>query len=310
MYWYTYGGMYPQRVPGYGDPMPAFSMDYWTRSLFQRLTALINIEGTPAFPDNPYTWDVDALKYQLFMLGYGVVFESREYGVVIQPCTLTGFGLQYQPTGAVVNSPYFQFSEPLKLGQDAALLKITPDYTGIFDIVTKYAAELKELDVSLKSAVRNVRLGYAMIADGDKTARTLRGIREKILNGDDAIIDDKLVKRNPNGTAELPWYLFDRDIKQSYIVNDLLEARRSTLVDFYREIGVRMLDDKKERMLTAEVAAGEAETFIRSEVWAETLKRSCAEVNDMFGTDIRIEINKPDFGAPQEPQEVNNDVSE
>lgn len=292
---YNYGGMYPCKGNNYGDNTPGFSMDYWTRSLFQRLTALINIKNAPKFPEQPYSWDIDALKYQLFVMGYSCVIMSKKYGLVPQPATLTGYGLQYQPTKAVLNSPYFQIPEPLTIGLDCQLIKLTPDYTGVFDIVTKYAAEMKELDVSIKSAVRNARLGYAMIADSDKTARTLKNVREKIINGDDVIIDDKLVKRNVSGDMSLPWYLFDRDVKQSYIVNDLLQARRDTLVDFYREIGVRMLDNKRERMLTAEVAAGQAETFIRSEVWAETLKSSVEKLNAGAGTNIIIEVNQPDF---------------
>lgn len=304
---YNYGGMYPAKCcNNFGDNTPGFSMDYWTRSLFQRLTALINIENLPKFPEQPYSWDIDALKYQLFTMGYSCIIMSKTYGLVPQPATLTGFGLQYQPTGALLNSPYFQISEPLTIGLDCQLIKLTPDYTGVFDIITKYAAELKELDVSIKSAVRGVRLGYAMIADNDRTARTLKNVREKILNGDDVIIDEKLTKRNVSGDMSLPWYLFARDVKQSYIVNDLIDARRSTLVDFYREIGVRMLDDKRERMLTAEVAAGEAETFIRSEVWAETLKSSVEKLNRGAGTNIKIEINQPDFTR----QEVITNVSE
>lgn len=300
MYWYTYGGMYPQRIPVYGDNVSGASLDYWTRSLFQRMTALIEIKGAPAFPDNPYTWDIDALKYQLFLCGFSVVFESKTYGVVPQPGTVTGFGLQYQPTGAMINSPYFQFTRPLQIGRECELIKLTPDYTGIFDIVAKYATELREIDISLKAAARNARLGYAMVADSDKTARSLRAVREKVLNGDDVIIDEKLTKKRPDGSYDLPWYLFARDVKQSYIVNDLLEARRDILVDFYREIGVRMLDNKKERMITGEVNAQQAETFIRSEVWAETLKESVNKVNDMYGLRLEITINKPDYTGTEE----------
>ena len=66
-----------------------------------------------------------------------------------------------------------------------------------------------------------------------------------------------------------------------------------------------MIDDKKERMITGEVAAGNADTFIRSEVWAESLKTSLAKVNEMFGTSIRMEINKPDMpGTPEEGGET------
>lgn len=300
MYWYTYGGQYGFRAPIYGDNLPAASLDYWTRSLFQRMTALIDINGAPAYPDQPYTWDIDALKYQLFMIGFAVVFESRTYGVIPQPGTITGFGLQYQPTGAMINSPYFQFTRPLQIGTECQLIKLTPDFTGLFDVIGKYSTELREIDISIKSAVRNVRLGYTMVADSDKTARSLRAVREKILNGDDAIIDEKLTKKRVDGGSDLPWYLFDRDVKQSYVVNDLLEARRDVLVDFYREIGVRMLDNKKERMLTDEVSAGQAETFIRSEVWAETLKESVKKVNEMYGLDLSITINRPDYtGIPE-----------
>lgn len=304
---YRYGGIY-DRYLALNDT-PNMSMNYWTESLYQRLTALIKIDGCPDGSDGRYAWDIDALKYGLFALGFLAVFESRQYGVVPVPATLTGYGLQYQPTSAVINTPYFQFTEPLKLGVQAELIKLTPNYSGLFPCITKYAAELKEIDTSIKSAAKNSRLAFALVADSDRSARTLKGIREKILNGDDVIIDEKLMRNKGADPEQLPWYQFDRDVKQSYILGDLLEARRNTLVDFYREIGVRMLDDKKERMLTGEVAAGEAETFIRSEVWIETLKESCRKVNELFGTSLRPSINKPDYAGTESQEGAQNDVS-
>jgi hypothetical protein len=243
------------------------------------------------------------------MLGFLAVFRSKTYGVVPQPATVTGFGLQYQPTGAMIATPYFQFERPLTIGKEVELIKLCPDYVGTWDIITKYAAELKEIDTSIKSAARNSRLAYALIASDDKSAKTLKAVRERVINGDDVIIDEKLLKDKTN-PDKLPWHEFDRDIKNSYILGDLLDARRSTLVDFYREIGVRMLDDKRERMITAEVDAGNTETFIRSEVWIETLKESCAKVNAMFGTNIIPKINRPDTPDATESMEsgVNSDV--
>ena len=312
---YMYGGLY--NAPPFQNNYPNAAMDYWSRSLFQRLQALIDFEGLPegsdaAAPDESvvqYAWDKDALKFGLFMLGYQIVFRSKTYGVVPQPGSLTGFGLQYQPAGAIVNTPYFQFQRPLKLGVEASLIKLSPDFVGVYDIITKYAAELKEIDTSIRSAARNSRLAYAMIASSDKSARTLKAVREKIINGEDVIVDDKILQKDKANPDSLPWYQFDRDLKANYILGDLLDARRTTLVDFYREIGVRMLDDKKERMLTAEVDAGNAETFIRSEVWIETLKESCDKVNEMFGTKIVPILNRPDIPGGEE-QEDTEDVSE
>ena len=303
---YKYGGIYDRTLSFNNGPN--MSMDYWLRSLYQRITALINIKGLPEGSPDQYAWDVDALKYALFYIGYIGVFQSKKYGVVPQPGTISGFGLQYQPTGFIVNTPYFQFGRPLKLGIECELIKLTPDYTGIMDIVTKYAAELKEIDTSIKAAARNSRLAFALIADSDRSARTLKAVRERIINGEDAIIDEKLIRSK--GEADLlPWHQFDQDLKRNYILGDLLEARRNTLVDFYREIGVRMLDDKKERMITGEVAAGNAETFIRSEVWAEALKTSLKKVNDMFGTSIVMEINQPDIPGGGEQDVRERDIS-
>ena len=305
MYGYFYGGQY--LAAPFVNNSPNAAMDYWTRSLFQRITALIEFDGLPKGSPTQYEWDKDAFKYGLFMLGYQVIFESKTYGIVPQPGRVTGYGLQYQPAGVAVSTPYFQFDRPLRLGTEASLIKITPDYTGIYDIITKYASELKEIDTSIRSAARNSRLAYAMIASSDKSARTMQAIREKIINGDDVIIDEKLLRDKVN-PDQLPWFQYDRDVKNSYILGDLLDARRTTLVDFYREIGVRMLDDKKERMLTAEVDAGNAETFIRSEVWIETLKESCRKTNEMFGTNIVPIINQPDImpAESEEKEEADN----
>ena len=289
---YFYGGLYSG--PANLNNGPNWSMDYWSRSLFQRLTALIDFEGLPQAAPGQYEWDMDALKFGLFMRGFLVIFESKRYGIVPQPGSLTGFGLQYQPAGALVNTPYFQIGRPLRIGTECQLLKITPDYTGLWEIVMKYAAELKEIDTSIKASARNSRVAFALIADSDKSARTLKAVREKIINGDDVIIDKELVKRDNLNPDVAPWYQFDQDLKRNYILNDLLEARRATLVDFYREIGVRMIDDKKERMITSEVDAGNAETFIRAEVWIEALKESCEKINRMYGTNITPLLNRPD----------------
>lgn len=292
MYYYNYGGMY--LPPPFVNNQPNASMDYWQRSLLQRLTALIDFKGLPERSPEQYGWDKDALKYALFMLGFQAVFRSKTYGIVVQPGTLSGYSLQFQPSDVLISTPYFQFTEPLKIGINVELIKMTPDYCGLWDCITKYAAELKEIDTSIRSSARNSRLAYALIAADDKGARTLQAVREKIINGDDVIVDEKIMRDKVN-PEQPPWFQFDRDLKANYILGDLLEARRTTLVDFYREIGVRMVDDKKERMISAEVDAGNAETFIRAEVWIETLKESCRKVNDLFGTNIEPVLNRPDM---------------
>ena len=100
----------------------------------------------------------------------------------------------------------------------------------------------------------------------------------------------------------MPWQQFDRDLKQNFILPELIEARRAIVDDFYKEIGVRIPDDKRERMITSEVSADEAQTFIRRDVWANSLKDSLMKFNAMYGTDIKVKANEP---KPREEGDYN-----
>ena len=287
--WVDYGGMYARGLNNFGNAYPEQMMNYWTRSFFQRATALFTFEDLPA------GWDVDAFKYGLYRRGFLVGFESKKYGLVIVPATVAGFGLQFQPTHAMINTPYFNFTRPLRLGVECEAIKLTPDYTGIWDIIAKYADEMRHLDTAIRQSSINARMAYAMVATDDKSARSLKAIAEKLADGEPAIVYDAKIKQAGNVEADrMPWQQFDRDLKQNFILPELIEARRAIVDDFYKEIGVRIPDDKRERMITSEVNADEAQTFIRRDVWANSLKDSLLKFNAMFGTDIKVKANEPE----------------
>ena len=287
--WVDYGGMYARGLDNYGNAYPDQMMSYWTRSFFQRATALFTFEDLPA------GWDVDAFKYGLYRRGFLVGFESKKYGLVIVPATVSGFGLQFQPTHALISTPYFQFNRPLRLGVECEAIKLTPDYTGIWDVITKYADEMRHLDTAIRQSSINARMAYAMVATDDKSARSLKAISEKLKNGEPAIVyDAKIRKAGDVEQDRMPWQQFDRDLKQNFILPELIEARRAIVDDFYKEIGVRIPDDKRERMITSEVNADEAQTFIRRDVWANSLKDSVMKFNAMYDTNIKVKANEPE----------------
>lgn len=287
--WNNYGGMYETAPGNFGNAYPDQMLNYWTRSFFQRATALFTFEGLPA------EWDADAFRYGLYRRGFLVGFLSKKYGKVIVPATIAGYGLQYQPTHSVINTPYFNFDRPLRLGVECEAIKLTPDYRGIWDIITKYADEMRHIDLAIRLGTKNARFTYAMTAKDDKSARALKAIQQKLENGEPAIIvDEKLKTRGADPSADvLPWQQFDRDLKQNFILPELEQMRRETIEDFYREIGVRIPDDKRERMLTDEVSAGEAQTFIRRDVWYKSLTDSLLKFNAFMETDIIVKANEP-----------------
>lgn len=277
-------------------------MTYWERSFFQRLRGLISFEGLPEAAPGQIGWDYDAFLYQLFRTGFATVFQSKTYGVVIQPAHPTGYGLQFQPRGMQISTPFFNFPRPLEIGTECAVIKLTPDYQGTWDLVTKYAKEMQYAEVAIRQSALNARFAYAAFAKDDKQKRSLEGIFNRLANGQPGIIVNTDLKKemsSKSGDSDytLPIMQFDRDLSKNFILPDLMEFRRNILCDFYRELGVSVQPNKKERMVVAESTAADAETFNRREVWRITLEKSLEIVNKMYSLNITFKMVEPDFDA-------------
>lgn len=299
-----------QCYAGFFDGVPcgtfqkSFSTDalnYWERSFFQRCRSIIEFDGLPAAGAGQIGWDYDAFMYQLFRMGYAVVFRSKKYGMVVQPGTPTGYGLQYQPRGMNINTQFFNFGRPLEIGTECGVIKLTPDYRGIWDIITKYAVEMQHAEVAIRQSALNARFAYGAFAKDDKQKRSLELLFQRLANGEPGIIVNTELKRpmdaksTDGGAYELPIMQIDRDLSKNFILPELMEFRRTILMDFYRELGIKVQPDKKERLNVNESQSADAETFNRREVWRICLEKSLDEVNRMYGTDITFKINQPDM---------------
>ncbi len=299
-----------QCYAGFFDGVPcgtfqkSFSTDalnYWERSFFQRCRSIIEFDGLPEAGAGQIGWDYDAFMYQLFRMGYAVVFRSKKYGMVVQPGTPTGYGLQYQPRGMNITTQFFNFGRPLEIGTECGVIKLTPDYRGIWDIITKYAVEMQHAEVAIRQSVLNARFAYGAFAKDDKQKRSLELLFQRLANGEPGIIVNTELKRpmdaksTDGGAYELPIMQIDRDLSKNFILPELMEFRRTILMDFYRELGIKVQPDKKERLNVNESQSADAETFNRREVWRICLEKSLDEVNRMYGTNITFKINQPDM---------------
>lgn len=299
-----------QCYAGFFDGVPcgtfqkSFSTDalnYWERSFFQRCRSIIEFDGLPAAGAGQIGWDYDAFMYQLFRMGYAVVFRSKKYGMVVQPGTPTGYGLQYQPRGMNITTQFFNFGRPLEIGTECGVIKLTPDYRGIWDIITKYAVEMQHAEVAIRQSALNARFAYGAFAKDDNQKRSLELLFQRLANGEPGIIVNPELKRpmdaksTDGGAYELPIMQIDRDLSKNFILPELMEFRRTILMDFYRELGIKVQPDKKERLNVNESQSADAETFNRREVWRICLEKSLDEVNRMYGTDITFKINQPDM---------------
>lgn len=274
-----------QRHPSTTHVTDTYQARFFQRYLLQEFMSLFDF-------DIPEEWDIDYVKYTLFLWGFLVIFDTAEYGVIPQQCGLTGFDIFHRPNLATVeNSQMKKQYFDLKIGKDCALVKMSPDYGGIWDLIAHYADMLAMAVGSLGYNLMNSRLAYVFAADGKANAESFKKAFDEVMNGNPAVVvDKKLFNQN---TGDLNMTLFNRDIHNTYIANDILETMRKIKVMFFNDIGVPNANtEKKERLISDEVAANNVETNVKFKLWLDEINRGLTQANRLFGLNLSV---KPSF---------------
>lgn len=266
---------------------------FWERALFQRAASVLDFKLPEDWNGSIY----DLFIYCLFGLGYVVVFEDSEMGKVFQPGTLGGVDFWYRPTYATVtNSAMRGGSKQLEIGRSIVagsvgkceILKLTPDYIGIFGIISYYAEKLALLDSSINMSLINSKFAYLLGAKTKQAAESLKKMFDKMNAGEPVVIYDFRVQDDPNSKGD-PYHFIDRkSIKESYITTDQLRDFRTILNAFDAEIGIPTVGatEKKERLVTDEIQTMKTDALSRSDVWIKTFNESAVAVNERFGLNI------------------------
>lgn len=297
---------------------------YWQRSLFQRACSIIDFE----LPD---TWEGpvrDFFYYCLFRFGYVGVFNDKDMGLVFNPGGLYGFDFFYQPTEFILANP--RLSGRYTIGQDpdkvplelrgsseeykgrAEIIKLTPDYRGIWDIIFYTAEKLSALDSAINMSIVNNKFSFVLTAKSRAMSESLKKALDKINSGEPAVILDYLTHDDQKDKNE-PWHLLERpNLNASYITDRQLMDFATLLQNFDSEIGIPTLpySNKRERMVSDEATMKAIDGAARAVVWKETLESSIKLVNEAFGSNIkatfRYDIEKLQEGGAEDEQSEND----
>ena len=287
------GHYMPSQVKPYNNA--AFML--WQRALFQRACSSIKIEL-------PKEWmrHLDLMYFCLFKIGYVGMGKDADLGKWFNPVSISGYNFYYEPTKCILANPAIK--QPGESGREyiinqpdrtAEILKLTPDYRGIWDVITYYAEKLAALDVAINTAIINTKFAYIVGAKNKAAAQVLKTLFDKVNSGQPAVFfDTKLA--NDGTDQEEPWQsLFRDNLKQSYIITDLLQDFQTVINDFDTEIGIPTLPyQKKERMVVDEAQSKQIDAQSRSIIWYEELKRTAELCNEFMGftpgDDIRVTL--------------------
>lgn len=272
-------GLYaPSAIKAYNN----VSFAYWERSLFQRACSTLKFTV-------PWSGKVfDFFMYCLFRFGYIAISENDMYGKFFQPCTLSGYDFYYQPTRAIISNPDYQAD--LKIGKDCEILKLTPDYMGIWDIISFFAAELSELDNAINMSLVNNKFGFILGARNKTAASAIKKALDKINAGEPAVIYDMSLLNDETDDAE-PWQVWERgNLKDTYFTPEQLQDRMTILNQFDAEIGIPTIPyNKKERMVQSEAESRQYDAVSRVTVWINTLEESIKDINALY-PDMNISV--------------------
>ncbi len=254
---------------------------FWQRGLFQRACSTLLIKMPEIWQPNK-----DLLYYCLFAFGFVGCGELPDLGKWFNPGTFHGFNFYYRPTHFLLTNPYFDRADglDLEIGKDCEIIKLTPDYMGIWDIITYYAEKLATIDVAINTAIINSKYAFAAGAKNKAAAEVLKTIFDRINRGEPGVFFDKKLANEGTDDSE-PWqFLKIQDVKSNYILTDLLRDFQTLINDFDTEIGIPTLPyEKKERLVTDEAKSKAIDATSRSIVWYDTLKDSFDRANKFLG---------------------------
>lgn len=268
---------------------------YFRRYLLQKALSVLKWE----LPDG---WDYTYFLYTLYCWGYIAIFDTAQYGVIPQRCALTGYNIYYAPVKIIATPPGAYETYERTIGKDCVLLKLSPDYSGIVDMLNQYAERLALCAQAISVNLVNSKLSYVFTASDKAGAETFKKMFDRIISGEPAVFADSKTVKNDDGSNR--WQMFTQNLKSNYLVTDILADMRKIENMFATDIGIPNANsDKRERLIADEVNANNVETVSRTSLWLESLQAGCKQIKKMFNVDINV-----DWRFPMEGGETNETI--
>ena len=172
-------------------------------------------------------------------------------------------------------------------------------------LIDKYSHMLAHAALSLQAILINIRATGITAAKDDKQRRNIEDFYRGLEDGKTmAIVDDI-------GLDSLIESQGLRHIATSYpnssSIMDLWQIRENLYKEFLQEIGISKRTDKKERLITDEVAEDEPLRAFNIDDMLKCRKEAAEKINDVFGLSVTVNINPTIKGGAENETDRNVD---
>ena len=251
----------------------------------------------------PEEWDSDYFLYTLYGLGYIAIIDTDQYGVICQGGALGGYNLYYRPSYIVITNPLIRETITASIdrrtegtadraftatsGKECVLIKLQPDYSSIMDIVGFYADQMALAAESMGINLLNIKTGTVFGAESKNKAESYKKMYDMLSDGEPAVVIDKQLMDEQGKPS---WFPFTQNVKESYVVSDILSDLRKIEAMFCTEVGIPNANiDKKERLISDEVNANNVETSSRCEMWLEEIRKGLTKANEKYNLKLAVD---------------------
>lgn len=261
--------------------------DYW---YFKLLNLVMNIFEYHNLPTGIAKRD---LELNLLITGHATVLAKRD-GSLFTPITnLFGYDEYYQPVWAVFANPVVVTSKKYTIGEDCEVIYNNSLQDSVFYVkadgglntfIQRYARQLSDIESTINIYTVNERLSSIPVSDDNAVIESLKQFFRNLTAGKRGIVSDNSIIEKFRNV----------DINRTGIkdgINDWLIARDKILEQFFRDLGVRMTNQKKAQVNTDEIESNDQLLLISTDDMLKTRKKGLEKVNDMFGTSIEVRLN-------------------
>lgn len=249
------------------------------------------------------------IESNLILTGHCVIFKKDKD--IVTTCTSpTGFDKYYNPTYTSYSQPklgsgrvYFDNADfDNMIGRKGCIIyncDLQDSVLGakcdgsLVGFIGRYARLLSDIESTISIRLVNMRDDYIPVADNDnvkdsiKTFIKARKLGKRSIVADSSIVPNfKSIDINNKMTGEK--------------IYDLMIARDKIMECFFRELGIKFYQPKKAQVNEEEMNANNSMLLYSIDDFLNERKEGIERVNDMFGTNIEVEVNNKIFSQLNE----------
>lgn len=253
---------------------------FYLRVLFEKCLGMFKYHNLPK------SLPAEEIEKRLIWYGFCGVFHHNKYGLVVTDGGLSGVDQYYRPTEFTYAQPALG-SGVKKIDDECIIIYNTQSDVvqpyGFKELIQRYARMLADVDSSINIQIVNSRATKLNSVSDDNTAKVVNNAMQALESGELYTVNqESLLDR---------WTPKDWNTAHPETIEKLIDAKQSLLNSFLEEIGVKSLNEKRERMITNEVSADNQLLMVNTDDLLYKRVQGVNAINDLFGENITVELN-------------------